>query len=124
MLAVWLLTHFNVADAIAALLHVGNLRGRVVRRSVKHGDRNHRGKVVGESAGKEKVEASVLVSTGGVYICGGVPGINGRRAIGGWPITEILLDLGKGAAGIYNADADFLNGIAHTIAHILGSMVG
>src|SRR5260370_39694315 len=122
MVAVCLLTHFNVADAIAALLHVGNLSGRVVGRSGKYGDRNYGGKGVGESDGKEKVEASVLVSTGGVYICGGVPGINGRRAIGGWPITEILLDLGKGAAGIYNADADFLNGIAHTIAHIVRSM--
>ena len=91
VLAVGLLAHFDVSDAIAAFLDVGDLRRRIVRRAVKHGDRNHRRKVVGQSAGEKKIEAAVLVAAAIVYVFGGVPGINRRNAIGRSSFRRISL---------------------------------
>ena len=76
VLAIRLLTQFDVSDAVAALFEIGDLGGSVVRRPVKHSDRNHRWEIVGESAGKEEIEAAVLVASGGVHVSGRVPGID------------------------------------------------
>ncbi len=107
---------------IAALLNVGDLRGGVVRRAVKHGDRNHRRKIVGEAAGEEKIEAAVLVAARGIHVAGRVPGINRRGAISGRFVADTLLDLGKGAAGIDGADANFLDRVSHAVADVVRSM--
>src|SRR5580700_2601610 len=119
MFAVRLLTHFDVSDAVAAFLHVSNLGSGVIRRAIKHGDRNHRRKIVGESAGKEKVEAAVLVAARGVYVRGRVPWINRRRAVGSGFVAKIFLQLGKGTVGINTAHPNLLNGVSDAIADVV-----
>ena len=81
--AVRFLAHLDIGDRIAALLDVGDLRGRVVGRAVEHGHWNHRRQIVGESAGEEEIEASVLVASRRVDIGVGrrMPGIDGGRVI-------------------------------------------
>ena len=51
-----------------------------------------------------------------------MPRINRRRTIRGWLVTEILLNLGKGSAGIDSAEADFLNRVPHAVANVVGTV--
>ena len=85
-------------------------------------DRNHGWKIVGESASEEEIETAVLVAAGGIYVSGGVPGVNRGRGKGGWSVAEILLNFGKGAAGVDAAYTDFLNRISHAVADVVCSM--
>src|SRR5438876_7621523 len=54
VLAVRFLAHFDVSDGISTLLDVCDLRRRVVRSAVEHGDRDHRRQIVGEAAGEKR----------------------------------------------------------------------
>ena len=70
MLAVGLFAHLDVCDRIIPFLEVSNFGGGIVRRSVKHGDRNHGGKIVGDPTGEEKIESAVLIAACGIHISG------------------------------------------------------
>jgi hypothetical protein len=85
--AVVFLTRLYVADAVAALLNVSDLRSSVFRCAVKQRNRNHRRKIVGQPAGKKQIEAAVLVAAGCVHVSGRMPGIDRRCAINGWLIA-------------------------------------
>ena len=79
--SVGLFSHFDVADWIAALFDVVDLRGCVLGRAIKHGDGNHGGKIVGQSAREEEIESRVLIVAAVADICCGVPGIDGRGGV-------------------------------------------
>ena len=63
VLSVGFFTHLDSGNGVAAFFDIGDLRGGIVGCAVEHGDGNHRGKVVGESAGEENVEAAVLAAS-------------------------------------------------------------
>ena len=77
VLAVGFLAHFDIADRIAALLDISDLRGRIVRRAVQHGHWNHGRQIVGDAAGEEKIEARVLILSVIPYIRRRMPWIDG-----------------------------------------------
>src|SRR5207249_8087595 len=47
VLAVGLLAHFDVGNTVSALLNVRDFSSRIIRRAIKHGDRNHRRQIIG-----------------------------------------------------------------------------
>src|SRR5579864_2029707 len=57
VLAIGLLSHFDIRNEIATLLEVAHLRGSVLRSAVQHCDWNNRGQATSDSAGEEQVEA-------------------------------------------------------------------
>ena len=63
VLAVGLFTHLDIADSVAPLLEVSDLRSCIVGRAVQHSHRDHRWKIVSDSAGKERVKSCVLVKS-------------------------------------------------------------
>src|SRR5579864_578492 len=77
MLPVGFLAHLDKGNRISALLDVCDLSSRIFRRAIKHGDRNHRGQVVGESASEEEIEAAVLILSSRVNITFGMPWVDG-----------------------------------------------
>ncbi len=76
VLAIRLLSHFDIGDRIASLLEIGDLGSGVFGRAVQHGDWNHRGQIVREAAGEEQIEAAVLVGSRSVHVRCGMPGVN------------------------------------------------
>src|ERR1700693_921566 len=108
MLSIGLLAHFDVSDGIAALLNVGDLRGGVLGRAVEHGDGNHCRQVVGESAGKENIEAAVLVVSTVVHVSGGMPGIDGGTGIRSPLFVRTLRRLDESPGRIGRARRDLL----------------
>src|SRR5438105_10429329 len=82
MFAVGLFAHFDIADGIAAFFDVGNLRGGIFGSAVEHGDGNHRGQIVGDTAGEEEIEAGVLIVAAIADVFCRMPGIDGGASIG------------------------------------------
>ena len=123
MLSIGLLSHFYISDAVAALFHVGNLRSRIVWRSVEHGDWNHRRKIVRKPATEKNIKAAVLVISTIIHIIRGMPRINRRNAIRSSFLVGILRRLDKSPAVIHRTHSDLLNGIADAVADVVRSML-
>ena len=112
--AIRLLAHLDPADRVAALLEVRDLRGRIVGRSVEHGDRNHRGQVVGQAAGEEDVEAGVLAASRGVDVGRRMPGIDRRSGV-----SCLRCYRRECCRGVDRAGLEILNAVAHAIAYVV-----
>ena len=123
MLAVGFFAHFYISDGVAAFFDVGDLGGGIFRCAVKHGDRNHCRKVIGESAGKENVEAAVLIVSSIVYVGRGMPGIDGGNGIGGLFFIRSFRGFDENSSRIRRARSDLLNRVADTIADVVRTVL-
>ena len=123
VLAIGLLPHFYISDAVATLFQVGNLHSRIVWRAVEHGDWNHRRKIVRKPATEENIKAAVLVISTVIHIIRGMPRINRRNAIRSSFLVGILRRLDKSPAVIHRTHSDLLNGIADAVADVVRSML-
>ena len=119
MLAVGLLSHLYISDGVTTLFNVCDLRGRIFRCAVEHGDRNHCRKIIGESAGKENIEAAVLIVSSVVHIGGGMPGIDGGNGIRGAFFIRSFRGFDESPSSIRRARSNLLNRIANTVANIV-----
>ena len=118
VLAIRLLTHFNVADAVASPFDVGDLRRGIVRRAVQQRHRDHSRQVVGEAAAKEKVEAAVLITSAVIDVGRGMPGIDRRNAKRRQPLAVIFRDLDERSSAVNGACGNVLDGVAHAVTDV------
>ena len=123
MLAIGFLAHFYISDGVAALLNVSDLGGRIFWCAVKHRDRNHCWQVIGEPAGKENVEAAVLVVSSVVHVSGGMPGIDGGNGVSGSFFSRTFRGFDESPSLIIGACRDLLNRVADAIANIVRPML-
>ena len=123
VLAVRFLAHFDVSDGISTLLDVCDLRRRVVRSAVEHGDRDHRRQIVGEAAGEEKIEAAMLVPSTIVHVFVGMPRIDGGHTIGDSILARTLRNLDEGSIRIHRTRFDPLDRVTNTIPNVVRAVL-
>src|SRR5205085_1641654 len=106
-------------DGTDAFFDVGNLRGGIFGSAVEHGDGNHRGQIVGDTAGEEEIEAGVLIVAAIADVFCRMPGIDGGASIGCRAFRGISWRRRESAASIDAAELDLLDGIADAVATVV-----
>ena len=102
-----------------AASQVTNQRGGVLRRVVEDSDGDERRKRVGQPAAEDEVEAGLLDAR--VKVRGPVPGVCGGDVHHGLSVVRggvahVVLKL---AAPVNEAEAEFADGVAQAVSHVL-----